>query len=80
MRVQRMVEAGRAALETLQLGLSDTASFCFHVPPFNSIDHLHLHAIGNANSMSIMGRMKYSASVYCWDSATAAREVRARDS
>jgi len=78
MLVQRMVDAGKDALEALQPGLAATASFCFHVPPFNSIDHLHLHAIGNADTMGVTGRLKYSTSVYCWDSATAMKEIRAR--
>jgi diadenosine tetraphosphate (Ap4A) HIT family hydrolase len=77
--VQRMVEAGSQALEQLQPGLAATASFCFHIPPFNSIDHLHLHAIGNAGTMTMVGRLKYSTGVYCWDSALTMQELRARE-
>ena len=38
----------------------------FHVPPFNSIDHLHLHAIGNTRELSFWGHFKYTAGlVWC---------------
>ena len=32
---------------------------CFHVPPTNSVDHLHLHVIPNPKSMSYFNYMKY---------------------
>lgn len=31
--------------------------FGFHYPPFNSIQHLHLHAISPASSMSFVSRI-----------------------
>ena len=34
--------------------------FVFHVPPFNSIDHLHLHVIGSPSSMSYSSYFKYA--------------------
>lgn len=35
------------------------AKYCFHVPPYNSIDHLHLHAIGQTNQISLRDLWKY---------------------
>jgi hypothetical protein len=32
---------------------------CFHIPPFNSIDHLHLHVLAPKTSMSTMATFKY---------------------
>jgi diadenosine tetraphosphate (Ap4A) HIT family hydrolase len=40
--IREMIEVGRTALG----GDAKGAHFSFHVPPYNSIDHLHLHAIG----------------------------------
>lgn len=34
--------------------------FSFHVPPFNSIDHVHMHAFNDEpKSMGVFGRIKY---------------------
>jgi diadenosine tetraphosphate (Ap4A) HIT family hydrolase len=44
-----------------------TAKFCFHVPPYNSIDHLHLHAVAQPETMSYLTSWKYpiSDTFYC---------------
>jgi diadenosine tetraphosphate (Ap4A) HIT family hydrolase len=35
------------------------ASYSFHIPPHNSIDHLHLHVIGKPEAMSLGNWFKY---------------------
>mmetsp|Transcript_6839 Transcript_6839/g.18572 ORF Transcript_6839/g.18572 Transcript_6839/m.18572 type:complete len:128 (-) Transcript_6839:85-468(-) len=38
-------------------------TLCFHVPPFNSVDHLHLHVLAPASRMSLYSRIvRYN----CW--------------
>ncbi|CAN0352204.1 unnamed protein product, partial [Ectocarpus fasciculatus] len=37
---------------------------CFHVPPINSIDHLHLHCIQDPQTMSWLNYVKYYADSY----------------
>lgn len=39
--------------------LAIAAKFCFHMPPYNSIDHLHLHVIVDPRSMNMFNRIKY---------------------
>ena len=46
----RMVDAGRQVLSDLSLDVDDV-QFCFHAPPYNSIDHLHLHVIATPHAM-----------------------------
>ncbi|KDQ15865.1 hypothetical protein BOTBODRAFT_130585 [Botryobasidium botryosum FD-172 SS1] len=41
--LEKMGIAGRDALSSLGAPL-ETQRFGFHIPPFNSVDHLHLHA------------------------------------
>ena len=39
----------------------------FHVPPFNSVDHLHLHVVAPASQMTLFRRfIKYSPRDYRW--------------
>jgi diadenosine tetraphosphate (Ap4A) HIT family hydrolase len=57
--------------------LEGTSQFSFHVPPWNSIDHLHLHAIGNRQSMSLAGALKYwEGSFYCWSADEAVENIK----
>lgn len=57
--------------------IESTSQFSFHVPPWNSIDHLHLHAIGNRQSMSLAGALKYwEGTFYCWSSEEAIETLK----
>ncbi|KAJ1416464.1 HIT-like domain-containing protein, partial [Ochromonadaceae sp. CCMP2298] len=70
--VREMVAVGKIALGQY----ADDAQFCFHVPPFTSIDHLHLHAIAQPGSMGRYGRMKYSqGTYYCRNAESAIRKL-----
>ena len=60
--VNRLVEVGKVALGEY----AADAQFSFHVPPLNSIDHIHLHAIATPSSMGLRGMMKYRQDTfYC---------------
>lgn len=63
--VEDLVKAGRAALGADAEG----AKYCFHIPPYNSIDHLHLHAIADPSNMTFTGKIKYSVNQWYCDSA-----------
>jgi diadenosine tetraphosphate (Ap4A) HIT family hydrolase len=61
--VKDMVEIGKKALGP---EYADNAQYCFHVPPLNSIDHLHLHAIASPEQMSWLSASKYwQGTFYC---------------
>jgi diadenosine tetraphosphate (Ap4A) HIT family hydrolase len=53
--VQEMIQFGRQILG------EDGADgyFCFQVPPFNMIDHLHMHAIGKSEEMGWLSLLMY---------------------
>lgn len=54
------------------------AIYCFHVPPWNSIDHLHLHVIGRPNEMSFKSWIKYFQNGYwCKSADTLIKELEA---
>ena len=46
--VRDMIRIGKIALGDDAVG----AHYSFHVPPYNSIDHLHLHAIGTTYNLT----------------------------
>ena len=54
--IKRMIEIGRISLGDRY---ASTAQYSFHCPPWNSIDHLHLHAIANPSQMNFFNSMKY---------------------
>lgn len=39
-------------------------SLGFHIPPFNSVNHLHLHAISKKSDMSLIGRWIFREDSY----------------
>ena len=72
--IERMVKFGQKCLDSLEYtekkvleGESIMHKYCFHIPPYNSIDHLHLHSIGLGDaSMNWFGRLKYwDSTFYC---------------
>ena len=70
--VRSLVDVGRKVLGAD----ADDAQFSFHVPPFNSIDHLHLHAIGRKETMGIVGGLKYwEGSYWCKGADAAIQEL-----
>lgn len=58
--VKDMVEIGRKAVNSVDKSATEI-QFCFHKPPWNSIDHLHLHAIAYPNEMNMEGFFKYNS-------------------
>ncbi|XP_023703548.1 histidine triad nucleotide-binding protein 3 isoform X1 [Cryptotermes secundus] len=54
--VEKLVQIAKQVLNENGADLSDVR-FGFHWPPFNSIQHLHLHAICPASSMSFVSRL-----------------------
>lgn len=74
--IREMEEFGRLALGTD----AEDSQYCFHIPPWNSIDHLHLHAIGARHTMSFKGSLKYwQETFYCWSSKEAAARVLVKE-
>jgi diadenosine tetraphosphate (Ap4A) HIT family hydrolase len=65
--VKELVRIGRLCLGSE----ADNARYCFHAPPWNSIDHLHLHAIAKPGTMDFLGMLKYSPESYWCKSAEA---------
>jgi len=74
--IEELVEIGKKALGPQY---ADEAQYCFHIPPWNSIDHLHLHAIADAHTMSCVNRMKYPNGEYghCRSAKGLINELRA---
>jgi diadenosine tetraphosphate (Ap4A) HIT family hydrolase len=52
---------------------------CFHIPPFNSVDHLHLHVLAPASQMTFaFRRIKYNTSTrWCTDVADVIMRLQA---
>ena len=60
--IQNMRQMGLNLLEQQQPEALATEDYilCFHIPPFNSVDHLHLHVLAPASEMNWVYReIKY---------------------
>jgi diadenosine tetraphosphate (Ap4A) HIT family hydrolase len=69
--VRSLVNVGKEIL-----GPEENAQFSFHIPPWNSIDHLHLHVIGQRKEMGWKAKLKYwEGTRYCKSAETAIREL-----
>jgi diadenosine tetraphosphate (Ap4A) HIT family hydrolase len=65
--IKKMVDVGKVALGEY----ADDSQFCFHVPPINSVDHLHLHAIASPSTMKMWTAQKYRPNTFFCQSAAA---------
>ncbi|XP_057678187.1 adenosine 5'-monophosphoramidase HINT3-like isoform X2 [Corythoichthys intestinalis] len=57
--VERMAEMGRNVLEKNKVRDLNDVRLGFHVPPFSSVPHLHLHALAPASKMNDSARRRY---------------------
>ncbi|GLV34010.1 uncharacterized protein CBL_11107 [Carabus blaptoides fortunei] len=61
--VVKMIEAGKRLVEEKDLDATDTISG-FHWPPFNSIQHLHLHFINSTSDMNFISRLIFKPNTW----------------
>ncbi|XP_051909010.1 adenosine 5'-monophosphoramidase HINT3-like [Hippocampus zosterae] len=59
--VERMAEMGRGVLEKNKVRDLEDIRLGFHVPPFCSVPHLHLHALAPASKMNELTQRKYGS-------------------
>lgn len=57
--VEQMVEMGRSVLEKKKVRDLDDVRMGFHLPPFSSVPHLHLHALAPASQMNFTSQLRY---------------------
>ena len=70
--VRSLVDTGRIALGAD----AEDAQWSFHIPPFNSIDHLHMHAIGRRHTLGLLNGLKYwEGSYWCKSAEVAINEL-----
>ncbi|XP_034554808.1 histidine triad nucleotide-binding protein 3-like [Notolabrus celidotus] len=57
--VERMVQMGRQVLEKNKVSCLDDVRMGFHIPPFSSVPHLHLHVLAPASKMEPKSQLRY---------------------
>ncbi|CAJ1078053.1 histidine triad nucleotide-binding protein 3-like [Xyrichtys novacula] len=57
--VERMVQMGQEALEKNKASCLDDVRMGFHMPPFSSVPHLHLHVLAPASKMTLKSQLRY---------------------
>ena len=66
--LEKMKEVGEKVVDKEGLGNYER-EFCFHIPPYNSIDHLHMHMIINPKGKNWANYFKYYVgSFFCHSS------------
>ena len=56
---------------------ADPPLLCFHIPPFNSIDHVHLHVLCEPKALSLFGKIKYcTGTFYCKSADEVIKEIK----
>nr|XP_046155591.1 adenosine 5'-monophosphoramidase HINT3-like [Oncorhynchus gorbuscha] len=59
-----MEEMGRSVMQKKKVTDLDDIRMGFHMPPFSSVPHLHLHVIAPASQMSIRSLRNYGPQSY----------------
>ncbi|XP_040920364.1 histidine triad nucleotide-binding protein 3-like isoform X4 [Toxotes jaculatrix] len=62
--LERMEEMGRSILERNKVCDLDDIRMGFHLPPFSSVPHLHLHALAPASKMNFRSQLRYGSQSY----------------
>ncbi|XP_037101120.1 histidine triad nucleotide-binding protein 3-like isoform X7 [Syngnathus acus] len=71
--VERMAEMGKCALEKNKVRDLKDIRLGFHVPPFSSVPHLHLHALAPASKMNESSQRRYGPQSHWFISRLAGR-------
>ncbi|XP_019953082.1 adenosine 5'-monophosphoramidase HINT3-like isoform X1 [Paralichthys olivaceus] len=58
--VEQMEKMGRSILEKNNISDLDDVCMGFHIPPFSSVPHLHLHALAPTSKMSFRSQLHYT--------------------
>ncbi|XP_061560868.1 adenosine 5'-monophosphoramidase HINT3-like isoform X2 [Phycodurus eques] len=75
--VERMAEMGRGALEKNKVRDLTDIRLGFHVPPFSSVPHLHLHALAPASKMNESSQRRYGPRSHWFITVSERRDVLA---
>ncbi|XP_071753101.1 adenosine 5'-monophosphoramidase HINT3-like [Centroberyx gerrardi] len=62
--VEQMEEMGRRILEKNKVSDLDDIRMGFHLPPFSSVPHLHLHVLAPASQMNTRSLTRYGPQSY----------------
>uniref|UniRef100_A0A3Q0R6L3 HIT domain-containing protein n=1 Tax=Amphilophus citrinellus TaxID=61819 RepID=A0A3Q0R6L3_AMPCI len=62
--VEQMEQMGRRILEKNKVSDLDDIRLGFHLPPFSSVPHLHLHALAPASKMNLKSQLRYGQHSY----------------
>ncbi|KAL1516973.1 hypothetical protein ABEB36_000798 [Hypothenemus hampei] len=71
--LQRLIDEGKRVIVEQDGDLTDSL-LGFHLPPFNTVGHLHLHLISPASSLSFKHRMMFKPNSYWFATADQIQE------